>query len=272
MNPKMLAVSFSSLAALSCFSAEPAAVALVEVDLARELRPIRIMHAVNGAPEVQKPGGDQKRGNFADFAAARIPYGRTHDLIYHVSGGAHTCDISAVFPDFGADENDAKNYDFVFTDHMLDAMCRAGTSPFFRLGQTIEHGPRKYGVLPPKDFGKWARICEHVIRHYNEGWGWNLDDAATTRNIAFSNQFKIVYWEIWNEPDLDWPRQWKTNPRTWGGTDVEFFLFYETAAKHLKRKFPHLKIGGPALCSNRQWAEKFLSYCQQRQVPLDFFS
>ena len=80
-------------------------------------------------------------------------------------------------------------------------MCRAGTKVFFRLGQTIEHGPKKYGALPPKDFAKWARICEHVIRHYNEGWG--VDKEWTTLNVAWSNQFNIVYWEIWNEPDLD---------------------------------------------------------------------
>ncbi len=152
-------------------------------------------------------------------------------------------------------------------------MRRAGTEPFFRLGQTIEHGPKKYGVLPPKDFAKWARICEHVIRHYNEGWGWGLDQAHTTRNVAWSNQFNIVYWEIWNEPDLD-PADGElpSNPRCWGGTVTNFFEFYETAAKHLKGKFPNLKIGGPALCSNEKWACRFLDYCRDRKVPLDFFS
>ena len=144
---------------------------------------------------------------------------------------------------------------------------------FFRLGQTIEHGPKKYGAMPPKDFAKWARICEHVIRHYNEGWGWGLDDAPTTRNVAWSNQFGIAYWEIWNEPDLDATNdRYMTNPRTWGGSTTNFFEFYETAARHLKSAFPDLRIGGPALCWNLRWADAFLAWCRDRNVPLDFFS
>ena len=243
----------SCLAAGAAFAAQPAATAVVTVDPAQALGPIKPMHAVNNGPTVKKPGGDQVRGNFEDYKAARIPLARTHDSINCVSGGAHTCDINAIFPNFDADENDPKNYDFVFTDHYLDNIRRTGTAVFFRLGQTIEHGPKKYGVLPPKDFGKWARICEHVIRHYNEGWGWGLDQEHTTKNVAWSNQFNIVYWEIWNEPDLD-PSDNENalpaNPRCWGGTATNFFRLFETTAKHLKGQFPNLKIGGPAIAGN----------------------
>ena len=263
----------AAMAAGAALAAEPAAKATVTVDMKAELGPVRLMNAVNGGPAVKKPGGDQKRGNFEDYKAARIPFARTHDCINCTPGGPHTCDISAIFPDFDADETKAENYDFVFTDHYLDNMKRAGTEVFFRLGQTIEHGPKKYGVLPPKDYAKWARVCEHVIRHYNEGWGWAVDKAYTTRNIAWSNQFNIVYWEIWNEPDLD-PADGALpkNPRCWGGTVTNFFEFYETAARHLKGKFPALKIGGPAVCGSKEWSERFLSYCHDRKVPLDFFS
>ena len=259
--------------ALSVPAAQPAATAFVAVDLSAVVGPVKPMHAVNNGPAVKKPGGDQKRGNFEDYQALRIPFARTHDSINCVAGGAHTCDINAVFPNFDADENDPKNYDFVFTDHYLDNIRRAGTEVFFRLGQTIEHGPKKYGVLPPKDDAKWARICEHVIRHYNEGWGWGLDTEWTTKNIAWSNQFGIVYWEIWNEPDLD-PADGdpSRNPRCWGGTVTNFFRLFETTAKHLKGAFPKLKIGGPALCGNLRWGERFLSYCHDHDVPLDFFS
>ena len=273
MNMKITMMTFCMAGAVCAFAAEPAAEATVTVDPTVELGVVKPMHAVNNGPSVKKPGGDQKRGNFEDYKALRVPFARTHDSVNCVSGGAHTCDVNAVFPDFDADENDPRNYDFVFTDHYLDSIRRAGTEVFFRLGQTIEHGPKKYGVLPPKDFAKWARICEHVIRHYNEGWGWGVDRAYTTQNVVWSNQFNIVYWEIWNEPDLD-PSDGELpkNPRCWGGTVTNFFSLYETAAKYLKGKFPRVKIGGPAICGREDWADRFLAYCRDNAAPLDFFS
>lgn len=267
----MSAAAVAAAAVSSALAAEPAAKATVTVDLAKELRPMKPMNAVNNGPAVANVGGDQKRGNFADYKAARIPYARLHDAINCVNGGAHAVDVNAIFRDFDADETDPRNYDFVFTDHYLDTIQRAGTKIYYRLGQTIEHGPKKYGVLPPKDFAKWARICEGIVRHYNEGWGWALDKAPTTKNIAWSNQFNVVYWEIWNEPDLD-IGQWETNPRCWGASPEEFYRLYETAAKHLKSKFPNLKIGGPALAGNEEWAERFIAHCEKTKAPLDFFS
>ena len=248
--------------------------ALVKVNPEKELGPIKPMHAVNNGPSVANPAGDQVRGNFEEYRAAHIPFARTHDSIGCVNGGEHTCDITAVFPDFDADENDPESYDFVFTDHYLDTIRRAGTQVFFRLGQTIEHGPRKYGVFPPKDFAKWARICEHVIRHYNEGWGWGADAAPTTKNVPWPGSFDIKCWEIWNEPDLDMTEDdaVPTNPRCWGGTVEDFFVFYETVAKHLKTTFPDLKIGGPAACCRFDFCDRFLARCRDRGVPLDFFS
>lgn len=127
---------------------------------------------------------------------------------------------------------------------MADTLSCCGV--FYRLGSKIEHGVKKYNTLPPADFHKWARVCEHIIAHYTEGWadGFNYD---------------ISYWEIWNEPDL-YPddSQVKT---TWGGSAKQFYELYTIAAEHLKARFPHLKIGGPALASvyheNDGWLDGF---------------
>ena len=245
----------------------------IAVDPTAEIGAIKPMNAVNNGPSVGKPKGDQVQSNARAYAAARFPYARLHDSISACPGGAHCVDITAVFPDFDADENDPKSYDFVFTDAYLKAIVASGTKVFFRLGQTIEHGPKKYGVMPPKDFAKWARICEHVIRHYNEGW-------------ADGFRMGIEYWEIWNEPDIDFGRQKPDGryafdlddipegPRCWGGSANQFFDFFVTAATHLKKAFPALRIGGPAMCGgrNRRWIEPFLDRLQKDKVPLDFFS
>ena len=231
---------------------------ILRFDLSKSGMPFKIMNATNGGPWHRRHADDQFRSNFADYKAARIPYSRNHDsAVCGIYGGPYSHDVNCIFPNFDADPNDPASYDFACTDESILVCMDAGTETFFRLGQTIEHQIKKHGTLPPKDFRKWAVICEHIIRHYNEGW-------------ADGYRLNIQYWEIWNEPDLD-PDD-APNKRTWGGTKAQFFDLYETAAKHLKHCFPHLKIGGPALAHNEQWAEDFLCAMQERNVPIDFFS
>ena len=226
----------------------------VIVNSKAELGPIKPVHGVNNGP--MKARADQCCGNFEAYRDARIPSARTHDAVFSQAyGGAHTIDISAVFPDFDADVDDPKSYDFHYTDFTLDNIQAAGTEVYYRLGQSIEHGGKKYHVGPPKDAFKWAKACEHLIRHCNEGW-------------ADGKRRGIRHWEIWNEADNNSP----DNPTCWGGTDEEFFAFYETVAKHLKGCFPNLAIGGPAVGWNEDWARRFIEYAHAHEVPLDFFS
>lgn len=229
---------------------------LVTVDANDVVGPVKIMNAVNNGPS--KARADQSRGNFASYKALRVPYARTHDSIDQATSNGHTVDISAVFPDFDADETDPKNYDFAYTDRFLETIIAAGTEPFFRLGQTIENGIKKYHVFPPKDYAKWARICEHVIRHCNEGW-------------CNGHRWNIRYWEIWNEPDAQRDENRHLSCQ-WQGTKAQFFEFYKVAARHLKKCFPHLKIGGPALGFRKDWADEFLAYQRAAGTEIDFFS
>jgi len=227
-------------------------------DLTKTVGKFKIMNAVNNGPSHKRHANDQWRSNMDAYKAARIPYARNHDAAFYATyGGEHTVDISAIFPNFDADVNDPASYDFVVTDEYILTTLDAGTQTFYRLGQKIEHYIKKYNTLPPRDFKKWASICEHIIRHYNEGW-------------ASGFQLNIEYWEIWNEADLD-PDD-SPNKRTWGGTKAQFFDLYEISAKHLKSCFPHLKIGGPALAGNEEWAAEFLAEMKKREVPIDFFS
>ena len=230
----------------------------LKFDLTCKGKSFKLLNATNGGPWHKRHAADQYRSNFADYKAARIPYSRNHDsAVCGVYGGPYSHDISYIFPDSDADPCNEASYDFACTDESILVCLDAGTETFFRLGQTIEHQIKKHGTLPPKDFGKWAEVCEHIIRHYNEGW-------------ADGYKLGIRYWEIWNEADLD-PDD-SENKRTWGGTRAEFFDLFEITARHLKKCFPDLKIGGPALAYNEEWAEAFLSEMQKRGVSLDFFS
>ncbi len=243
--------------------------ALVQVNFKEALGKIKPMHATNNGPvgkvgnfnlgwaKIEECHDRHMIGeNIYEFSMAGIPFARTHDASFCSSYGLeHTVDVAAIFPNFDANPYDPANYDFACTDHYLDMIEAAGTKVFYRLGHRIEHQIKKYGTLPPKDFQKWAVICEHIIRHCTEGW-------------ANGSKRDILYWEIWNEPDLRYGQPAQNIP-TWGGTKEQFFELYHVAATHLKKCFPHLKIGGPAIAGRLNWAEDFLA---QLRAPLDFFS
>lgn len=213
------------------------------------------MHAVNNGPA---NGDGSARGNFETFSELEIPFVRNHDAsLSEAYGSQHVVDVHCIFPDFTREPDDETAYDFAITDFYTKNIISAGSKVFYRLGSSIEHWVNKYGTIIPPSFEKWARICEHIIMHYNEGW-------------ADGFNYGIEYWEIWNEPDLD--DDYAENKRTWSGTKAQFFDLYEIASKHLKKRFPRLKIGGPALAWREDWAEDFLGEMKKRNVEIDFFS
>ena len=196
------------------------------------------------------------------------PFVRLHD-----TGGAYGrntfVDIPNVFRDFDADEDDPANYDFAFTDAYLKALVEAGATPYYRIGVTIENywHTKAYRIYPPKDFSKYARICEHVVRHYTKGW---------------ANGFKwdMPYWEFWCEPE---------NKMLWLGTRQQFYELYAAVAKEVKAHHPDIKFGGYGACrwetfenldvnsdSCREnwlgWFEDFCDYVNAEKAPFDFFS
>ena len=231
---------------------------------------------VNGVGQPPMVGALNSWSMMHYLKEAGIPYSRLHDVGGRLGGGVFV-DIPNLFPDFDADENDPANYRFAFTDSLMKALEENGVEPFFRLGVSIENwvfyhkGLPALRTKPPKDFAKWARICEHVIRHYTEGW-------------ANGFQMKVEYWEIWNEPE---------GASMFGGPWKEFMRLYGTAATHLKSCFPHLKIGGYGSCGFYggvdsefvgaaniapnmklyvECANKFLAAARDNGWPLDFFS
>ncbi|MBR5445597.1 MAG: hypothetical protein IKV57_05720 [Clostridia bacterium] len=220
----------------------------IRIDFTRKTGTIKPMHAVNNGVVLGR------QNNTETYRAAGFPYARNHDASYCEEYGVEHCvDITAIFRDFEANPYHPDSYDFAVTDAYLKGTVDTGTKIFYRLGQRIEHTVKKYNIYPPKDFQKWAVICEHIIRHYTEGW-------------ADGFQWDMPYWEIWNEPDVQ--------PLCWVGSTAEFCDFFCTVFAHLKQCFPHLKIGGPALGGSYSFwmMDYLLAILQKRELKLDFFS
>ena len=257
---------------VAVIAASTCVAATITVDWDETAGPVK---PVNGVGQPPLYGGPKKYQLMHYLKKAGIPYSRLHDVGGWLGGGFYV-DIPNIFPDFSADENLESNYDFEFTDALLKSLKENGVEPFYRLGVTIEnfagYGFRPRRIKSPSDYLKWARICEHVIRHYNEGW---------------ANGFKmnITHWEIWNEPE--------GTHTEWMAPFDEFINFYGVVAGYLKSRFPHLKIGGygavgfyaavdaqiiPEAEAGRDrkyyfdCAYKFIKAAQEKNTPLDFFS
>ncbi|MBP5638261.1 MAG: hypothetical protein J6X55_02190 [Victivallales bacterium] len=253
---------------------QKAATPVVSVDFSKKIGKIKPLHGAGQGPIL----GWSDFSMFHYLKEAGVPFARLHD-----TGGAFGknlyVDIPNVFRDFDANPYDPANYDFAFTDKLMEALVENGVEPYYRLGVTIENkcDIKAYRIFPPKDNLQWARICEGIIRHYTEGWG---------------NGYKmnISHWEIWNEPEND------PDPMVnhmWRGTFEQYLELYNTASKYLKGLFPHLKIGGYASCgfyamtrdkktvNPRVWVRyeflntaflQFVEYVKANKCPLDFFS
>jgi hypothetical protein len=228
---------------------------IIQFDLSKTFGSFKMMNATNGGPFHKRHATDQWRSNFADYKAARMPYSRNHDSgIASIYGGPYSHDISNIFRDFNADPEDPASYDFGCTDEEILKGLDTGTETYFRLGQTIEHHIVKHFIKPPKDFKKWAIICEHIIKHYTKGWA----------NGLFLD---MRYFEVWCEPD--------NVPACWTGTIEQYYDLYEITAKHLKSCFPEILIGGASFA---EWSvdeggiDAFLDQVKERNAPLDFLS
>ena len=249
----------------------------ITVDFKKITGKIKAMHAIGQPPLI---GTSDRFMHYLKDAG--IPYSRLHDV-----GGAYGqnrfVDIPNIFRNFDADENDPASYDFSFTDALLEMLICQGCEPYFRFGVSIENSYhiQAYNIYPPKDFKKWAIICEHIIRHYNEGW-------------ANGYHYNITYWEIWNEPEGN---QFGQGNPMWLGTAEEYYRLYEITANHLKNCFGNsIKVGGYASCGFYSYKKDtdltgiqnptddrdyfinylhdFLKYISsdEHKSPLDFFS
>ncbi len=218
------------------------------VDFTRPVGPVRPVHGVNNGPQTR----NFLRDATDLFREIGIPFSRLHD-----TEGSYGCgefvDIPAVFKNFDADPDDPKSYNFFLTDHYIRAILNAGTKVIYRLGVTIENGPYKRYIYPPKDYRQFVRICEGIVRHYTEGWA-----------DGFVNG--VEYFEIWNEPEF--------RDHCWAGTDEEFYRLFKDTIVHLKKRFPDVKVGGPGGGFTRaEFLPGLFEYLVSgERAPLDFFS
>jgi xylan 1,4-beta-xylosidase len=147
-------------------------------------------------------------------------------------------------------------YNFQYVDALYDAILNTGMKPFVELGfmpQALASGNKyvfwwKGNITPPKDYGKWERLVQALVRHWTTRYG--------------RDEVSQWYFEVWNEPNLD---------IFWSGDQAEYFKLYETTVRAIKSVAPDYRVGGPATAGHG-WITETINFATRAHVPLDFIS
>lgn len=121
----------------------------------------------------------------------------------------------------------------------------------FRLGRSLDGG---YEL--PENIDIYVSLIGELMKRYSKNYA----------SIGLPR--KIIYWELWNEPDLTF---------FWNSNDPKkYYDFYAKVARLAKSIDPDIKIGGSGVANGYNpggaYTDQFLSYCQNNNVPIDFYS
>lgn len=167
-------------------------------------------------------------------------------------------------------------YDWTLTDRIFDTYLARGLKPYVQIGfmpEALSTHPQDYPrhpppdekvwpgsgfSYPPKDYAKWGQLCFQWARHCAEKYG--------------SAEAESWYWEVWNEPNIDY----------WKGTRQEYFELYDHAVHGVRQALPSARVGGPETAGGPggSFLHDFLEHCARgtnfatRQIgsPLDFIA
>jgi xylan 1,4-beta-xylosidase len=163
--------------------------------------------------------------------------------------------------ELGVYTEDAKGepvYNFSYVDQVYDGLLANGVRPFVELSfmprqlakrdirQSFWYRPV---VSPPKDYAKWDALITAFAQHLVERYG-----------IEEVGQW---YFEVWNEPNLDF---WAGQPK-----QSTYWTLYDHTARRLKAVDGRLRVGGPAT-AQAAWVAAFIRHCHEKSIPVDFVS
>ena len=149
-------------------------------------------------------------------------------------------------------------YNFSYVDQIYDGLLENGVRPFVELSfmpgklaaaQTFQSFWYKPIVSPPKSWEKWGDLISHLAQHLVDRYG--IDEVSQW------------YFEVWNEPNLDF---WAGDPR-----QQTYFQLYDVTAKALKSVSPRIRVGGPAT-AQAAWADQFIRHITENNIPADYVS
>jgi xylan 1,4-beta-xylosidase len=155
-------------------------------------------------------------------------------------------------------------FDWSRLDQTICDIYHAGARPFLVLGY-MPPAISKDGSLisPPNDWSQWRLLVKKTIERYS-GKNSRLCGGVT------GEWFNHIYYEVWNEPDLETFGQWSLYKE-----ERSYLKLYENTVKAAEEaeNVHQFYIGGPVTTAlYRNWILKFLDYIITKNLRLDFIS
>ena len=143
-------------------------------------------------------------------------------------------------------------YDFSRLDRVVDQISAMGAKPFFSLGY-MPKAIAETKIAAPRNWDDWFGLVKATVEHYSGRQGKNLSD---------------VYYEVWNEPDLESFGSW-----TRGGEKNYLTLYSVSARAAAAASANRFYIGGPATTAlYKNWVVDLVNFTKDNQLRLDFIS
>ncbi len=180
-------------------------------------------------------------------AATDVKYVRFH-AIFHDEVGL-----------YNEDAHGQPIYNFSYVDQIYDGLLAEHVRPFVELSFMpikLASAPGalhsfwyKPNTSPPKDWAKWDAMISAFVKHLIDRYG--------------ADEVRSWYFEVWNEPNLDF---WSGQPR-----QESYWGLYDHTAKAVKSVDSQLRVGGPAT-AQAAWVDAFIRHCATNNIPVDFVS
>lgn len=156
----------------------------------------------------------------------------------------------------------------VFQWDQLDAtvcdILRIGARPFFSLGYMPELLSTDGSLIDaPRNWQEWELLVQSTVERYS---------AKDPRicGPAYDSQLTDVYYEVWNEPDLETFGKWSIHG---GRKDYKLLYYYSAQGAQKAQGVQRFFLGGPAITAVYQnWMQLFLRYANAYQLRVDFLS
>lgn len=149
-------------------------------------------------------------------------------------------------------------------DQTVCDILATGARPFFSLGyMPPELSVDGSLISQPSNWNEWSLVVQRTIEHYSA-------QNTTLCGGKYREQLTDIYYEVWNEPDLEHFGKWSL----YGGEkDYKTLYQYSSLGADRAQNVRRFFLGGPATTlPYRNWVQKFLEYADANNLRVDFLS